>query len=489
MKRLGELLNPLRIKASKVSLDSPISGLNIKAQEIQKNELFVAIQGSSFDSHTLVPEALERNAAAAVVQSQDAFESNPRTILVDCTRGQLAEAASAWFGHPTDQFSLIGITGTNGKTTSAYLMRQLWTQLGKINGMVGTVETCIGQECFSSQLTTPGPLELQSTFARMVQQRVDSAAMEVSSIALDQKRTGGCHFAAGLFTNFTQDHLDYHHTLENYFQSKLKLFTDYGLPLAVVNWDDPWAKRVLVEGRAKRTLTFSLVDRTCDFFAAKIVCSVRGTESEIKTPQGDFKFYSPLIGQHNLQNILGVLAVFYGLGEKCETVLQGLSKATGAPGRLERVMTGKGYPSIFVDYAHTEDALKNVLQSLRLFKPNSSRIISVFGCGGDRDRLKRPKMGGVVSSLSDITVVTSDNPRTEEPQKIIDDIKEGLLPQAKVYFEVNRKKAIQWALKEAHPDDLVLIAGKGHETYQIVGTTQFPFDDRQVVRDYYSHAE
>ncbi|NDC25591.1 MAG: UDP-N-acetylmuramoyl-L-alanyl-D-glutamate--2,6-diaminopimelate ligase, partial [Proteobacteria bacterium] len=278
-----------------------------------------------------------------------------------------------------------------------------------------------------------------------------------------------------------------HGSFENYFSAKLKLFTDFGLPLAVLNLDDRWVKRILFEGRAKQNLTFSIQDESADFFAESVKCSVEGTQALLKTPVGDFAYRSSLIGAHNLANVLGVLATVYGLGEDLTQAIYALQTATGAPGRLERVMQGTDYPSIFVDYAHTDDALKRVLEALRELQTQKGkgRIITVFGCGGDRDKSKRPKMAKVVSQLSDLAVITSDNPRTENPEIIIDEICEGIIPNTKFHRETQRKLAIEWALSHASTEDTILIAGKGHETYQIIGKTQFPFDDREVVRDYY----
>ncbi|MFM8268981.1 MAG: UDP-N-acetylmuramoyl-L-alanyl-D-glutamate--2,6-diaminopimelate ligase [Pseudomonadota bacterium] len=489
MKTLGRILNPLRFTRTKVPLETPITGIARDAQKVRPGEVFFAIRGAKIDSHLFIEEAMRNGAAAIVVESHEAYEKFDQTILVDSTRSQLAESASAWFNQPTHHLKLVGVTGTNGKTTCSYLLREIWEELGIKSGMIGTVETCIGKNCRPSQLTTPGPLELQGMFFEMNQELVTHAIMEVSSIALDQNRVGGCEFQAAIFTNFSQDHLDYHGTFENYFQSKLKLFTDFGLPLGVVNLDDEWAKRILIEGKAKRWLTFSLKDPSADFFADLVECSVGGTQAKLKTPQGFFSFSSTLIGSHNLYNALGVLAAFYGLGGNLEQGIKILNSARGAPGRLERVMEGDHYPSIFVDYAHSDDALRNVLETLLKLKKKRGKIITVFGCGGDRDKTKRPKMASVVSSLSDLTIVTSDNPRTEKPETILEDIEKGLLPNCRYHKEVQRKPAIEWALSQAKPEDLVLIAGKGHEMYQIIGTTQFPFDDRIVVRDYYRNVQ
>jgi len=460
VKTLGQILNPLRLAQTKPSLETVISGISRDAQTVKAGEVFFAIRGAKVDSHLFIGEALERGAQAIIVDSPEAFEKHPRTVLVDNTRSQLAEAASAWFDFPTDKLTLVGVTGTNGKTTCSYLMREIWDKSQLLTGMIGTVETCIGKTSVPSQLTTPGPLELQKVFYDMNQAKVTHAVMEVSSIALDQNRVGGCHFSAGIFTNFTQDHLDYHGSFENYFQSKLKLFTDFGLPLGVVNLDDEWAKRVLVEGKAKQWLTFSLKDPSADFFAESVECSVKGTRAKVKTPRGKYPYQSILIGTHNLYNALAVLATFYGLGGDLEQGLNILSTAQGAPGRLERVMSGENYPGIFVDYAHSDDALRNVLEALLKLKRPGGRMITVFGCGGDRDKTKRPKMASVVSALSDLTVVTSDNPRTEKPESILEDIEKGLLPNRPYHKEVQRKVAIEWALREAKSDDLASHRGE-----------------------------
>ncbi|NBX76463.1 MAG: UDP-N-acetylmuramoyl-L-alanyl-D-glutamate--2,6-diaminopimelate ligase, partial [Proteobacteria bacterium] len=318
MKTLGKILNPLRTALTKVSLEIPISGISRDAQSVGPGEVFFAIRGAKVDSHHFIEDALKRGVQAIIVDSPEAYEKYPLTVLVDNTRSQLAEAASAWFDFPTDKLTLVGVTGTNGKTTCAYLMREVWDKSQLMSGMIGTVETCIGNARIPSQLTTPGPLELQKIFYDMNLAKVTHAIMEVSSIALDQNRVGGCHFQAAIFTNFSQDHLDYHGTFENYFQSKLKLFTDFGLPLGVVNLDDDWAKRILVEGKAKRWLTFSLKDSSADFFAGSIECSVKGTRAQLKTPTGHYPYESILIGSHNLYNALAVLATFYGLGGDLE---------------------------------------------------------------------------------------------------------------------------------------------------------------------------
>jgi UDP-N-acetylmuramoyl-L-alanyl-D-glutamate--2,6-diaminopimelate ligase len=363
--------------------------------------------------------------------------------------------------------------------------------MGFITGLIGTVSNKIGQEVVVSNLTTPGPIELQALFHRMVQRKVEFCSMEVSSIALDQSRTQGSKFQVGVFTNFTQDHLDYHLDMDKYFQAKLKLFTDYSLPCVVVNLDDDKANKILAASPNSKKLSFSLKRKEASFYVLQASFKKTGTIAKIQTPQGPFEIVSPLIGPYNLMNILGTLGTIHALNQDLALAVKSLETATGAPGRLERAVVGDCYPNIFVDYAHSEDALENVLQALDKLRGDSGgKIITVFGCGGDRDKSKRPKMARAASSYSDITIVTSDNPRTEDAESILNDIEPGIDREKTIYHrEVNRREGIYLALKLAQPADIVLIAGKGHENYQIIGTQKQDFDDRQVVKDYYSASE
>jgi UDP-N-acetylmuramoyl-L-alanyl-D-glutamate--2,6-diaminopimelate ligase len=485
LKVLAHILPPDRVIASRVEPETPISGLCQTTSTLASGNLFFAIRGSQIDGHTFLEEVKNKRAFAAV-ETRAAFEAFPNTILVDSTRRALAEAASWWYGEPTGSIDLVGVTGTNGKTTTAFLLEGAWRAEGFKTGLIGTVEYRIGKDVLPAPLTTPDALTLQGLFARMRLQGVDCAAMEVSSIALDQSRVAGSRFRVGVFTNFTPDHLDYHGSMEQYLAAKKRLFTDFAPACAVLNTEDAQIRALQASVRSPEMLTFSTESSGADFAVRSHELTAAGIRAEIETPIGKFFLRSPLMGRHNLSNCLGVLATEYALGHDLEKTLQVLATSLGAPGRLERVALGENTPYVFVDYAHTEDALKNVLASLQNVRgEGKARILTVFGCGGDRDKGKRPKMGAVVSQMSDYTIATSDNPRTEDPESILDDIEKGI-PLGKTYHrESDRRSAIRLALQLAEPGDYVLVAGKGHETYQILGTEKVPFDDRQVIRDYY----
>jgi len=486
VKTLKELIKSTETTESNVNWDDSVSQVIQDSRLAKPGSLFVAIRGSQLDGHQFVADVLSKG-SLAVVESSCAMSGNG-LIKVSSTREMLGKIASRFWGHPTQQLKLVGITGTNGKTTTTFLLDQVLTRMGLKTGLLGTVHNKIGTQILESNLTTPGALELQQLFHKMGQNKVDVCSMEVSSIALDQSRPLGSQFQIGVFTNFTQDHLDYHKTMEQYFEAKMKLFIDYSLPCVVINLDDPKAQQILALTKQSRQLTFSLKDPQASFCATESSFGKRGTRAKIVTPHGIFELQSPLIGLHNLQNSLSVLAIVEGLGLELSSAISALVDATGAPGRLERAMTGEYYPNVFVDYAHSHDALENVLRSLQQLRGDSKcKIITVFGCGGDRDRGKRPKMARVASKYSNVTIVTSDNPRTEDPQAIIDEIETGIDRQTTQYYrEVDRRRAIYLALKMAQPEDLILIAGKGHENYQIIGNQKQDFDDKCVVKDYYN---
>lgn len=468
--------------------EAEVRGVTDNSKEVAPGSVFFAIKGGKFDGHDLAPALLKQGAAYAVVERPEVFASLERAILVRSTRQAWAHAAAASFGDPSLTFPLVGVTGTNGKTTTAYLLFQVWEKMGFSSGLIGTVECRIGDKRLPSELTTPGALELQSLFFQMKEAQVKFAAMEVSSIALDQYRTAATAFRVAIFTNLTQDHLDYHGDFDAYWKAKQKFFIDYNLNYSVVNADDPRASELLALPPRGTVLRFSMKDPSAEFFASQVEFDRKSSRALLKTPEGEFKLSIPLIGHHNIYNALGVIAANYALGLPLDKVVRALEDAPGAPGRLERVKTPDQAPNVFVDYAHSPDALDNVLRALRKLRgEGAGKIITVFGCGGDRDRTKRPKMARVVSELSDVMVVTSDNPRTENPDAIVEEIITGIpAGRPDVVREVNRRVAIHKALELSTADDLVLIAGKGHENYQIIGTQKFPFDDGEVVREYYS---
>jgi UDP-N-acetylmuramoyl-L-alanyl-D-glutamate--2,6-diaminopimelate ligase len=486
LKTIDSLLPAECIRASKAPGAGAVLGLTQSTEGALPGSLFFALKGSRSDGHAFVTRALQAGAAAAVVETREAFLANDRTIWVDSTRRALGETASRWYAEPTRALKLVGITGTNGKTTTAFLLSKLWADSGLRTGLIGTVEYRIASEVLPAPLTTPDALTLQSLFHRMQRGGVTHAAMEVSSIALDQSRVAGSHFDVALFTNLTPDHLDYHGTMDAYFDAKLKLFTELAPRVSIFNVDDPAGQRLRQAARSDICWTYSAVPGGADFHAVAKEMGPRGLRATIQTPVGRVILRSPLLGLHNLSNCLGVIAAQVALGEDLELTAELLAGNPGAPGRLERVAEGLDRPHIFVDYAHTEDALKNVLESLRKVRAEGpGRIITVFGCGGDRDRGKRPRMAAVAASLSDLVVATSDNPRTEDPEAILDEMAPGIPSGVKYHRDADRRAAIHWALEQAAPGDFVLVAGKGHETYQILGAEKPPFDDRKVIREYY----
>lgn len=491
MKSLFQLLPESECLASKLSLNLNIGHLTSDSRQVKPGSLYFAISGTKVDGHDFIPAALKNGAVAVVVENAHAFGQHPNTLHVRSSRRALALAANAFYDEPSRKFSLVGVTGTNGKTTTSYLLRAVWDKLQIRSGVLGTVEYHIGEETLPSSLTTPDPVELQRLFDRMVRANVETAVIEVSSIALDQERVSGTHFDIAIFTNLTQDHLDYHGTLEKYYSAKRRLFTDFALSHAVINIDDPYGARLAREIHGVELFSFSLQDPSAVFFVEKAQFEKQGTTAQVCFRNERMTLKTPLIGRHNLYNALGVFAAGKALGLNASSLIEALAEAQGAPGRLERVASHPKNPHVFVDYAHTPDALLNVLKALKaLNEDGTSRMITVFGCGGDRDKTKRPLMAEIAASASDVTIVTSDNPRTESPEQILNDIEAGIRRGTTEYHrEVDRKKAIRLALSLARPGDLVLVAGKGHETYQIIGKEYFPFDDRQVIREYYDHRQ
>lgn len=462
-------------------MDSLLQNITKDVSAAGPHSLFFAIRGSRHDGHDDVSAALERGAFVVVERG----EGGPKTLVVSNSRRAWGEALSYWHDVPSKDLKLVGITGTNGKTTCTYLLEQAWRSLGKSTGLVGTVEYRVGAESFPAPLTTPDAETLQALFARMREAGVERAAMEVSSIALDQRRAAGSVFRTGIFTNFTPDHLDYHGTMDTYFEAKRLFFTELQPEIAILNHDDARVIGLRADISSK-CFSFSTKNPSADFSALETQFSASGTAAEIQTPEGAIQLISPLLGEHNLSNSLAVLAALFADGVPPKQAAVALGAAAGAPGRMERVAGGEGRAHAFVDYAHTEDALVNVLKCLNTVREGTrARILTVFGCGGDRDRLKRPKMALAACQYSDCVVATSDNPRTEDPDAILDEVVLGIPAGFSYHREPDRKKAIHWALSQARAGDLVLVAGKGHENYQILGHTKVPFDDRIVIREYY----
>jgi UDP-N-acetylmuramoyl-L-alanyl-D-glutamate--2,6-diaminopimelate ligase len=458
-----------------------ISSLAYDSRRVQPGGLFFAIQGEKQDGHAFVPQALDRGAVAIVSEQPRPAGLQAAWVRVPCIRRALAHAAREFYGHPDSKLRLVGITGTNGKTTTAFLLESILRAAGLRTALFGTIEYRMGERTVPATNTTPESLDLFAYLAEFLERGGDAAVMEVSSHALAQERVWGMRFAGAVFTNLTRDHLDYHGDMENYFAAKRRLFEGLGTPtpeVGVINRDDPWGVRLL-EIRLPRRVTYGL-DPAADVTVKHFSSTQEGICAGIRTPSGEVTVQSPLVGRANLLNILAATATASALGIAAKAIEEGVAALKSVPGRLERVDQGQPF-LVLVDYAHTDDALRNVLTAVRGLA--RGRVITVFGCGGDRDRTKRPLMGEVAGTLSDLAVLTSDNPRSEDPLRIINDVLVGLQKTGKPYLaEVDRETAIRKALAAARAGDAVLIAGKGHESYQILRHETIPFDDREVAR-------
>jgi UDP-N-acetylmuramoyl-L-alanyl-D-glutamate--2,6-diaminopimelate ligase len=452
-----------------------ITGLTADTRRLQAGMLYCAVRGAVEDGHRYLADAARAGAAAALVETPSPLPL-PQVVVKDGRRAA-ALAAELWYGRPAARLDLVGVTGTNGKTTTVTLARHV---LGAVEpmGSIGTLGAFApdGSPVASEagNLTTPGPIDLQATLAALVECGARGAAMEVSSHSLDQGRVEGLVFRVAVFTNLTRDHLDYHGTFDEYFRAKAKL-ADYLAPegLEVVNADDPAWQRLR---RQHRRITFG--ERGGEVTARKVTCDARGSRFDLVTPLGTATVRLPLLGRFNVANALGVAATAWGMGVPVETIAERLTAAPQVPGRMERIATR---PCVILrDYAHTPDALQRALEALRPI--TARRLIVVFGAGGDRDRGKRAPMGEIAVRLADIAVATSDNPRTEDPDRILDEVEAGM--SAKPHHrEVDRRRALALALSLAGEGDTVLLAGKGHETYQVVGTEKQPFDERTIIRE------
>jgi UDP-N-acetylmuramyl-tripeptide synthetase len=491
--------------------DVEIGSMHYRAQEVKPNGLFVAVEGQSADGHDFVGQAIAGGAAAVVVQKKiDVSFTNalpaagvakrPVVIRVTNTRIALADLAACFFNNPSGRMTLIGITGTNGKTTVAYLVERILQQAGLRVGVIGTVNYRYSGKVFNNPMTTPESLDLQRILSQMLEDGVTHAVMEASSHAMDLYRIKNCWFNVAVFTNLSQDHLDFHGDMQSYWSSKKKLFTEYldrgpkrKMALAVVNCDDPRG-RELADILSRPVVKIGS-DADCEIKAERIQCTLNGTIGKVAGPEGSFDFKTPLVGAHNVENILNAAGVGTALNIASHTVKAGIEALTLVPGRLERIENACDR-FVYVDYAHTPDALKNAISALKEIAP--ARIICVFGCGGDRDREKRPLMGEIVAGLCDLSVVTSDNPRTEDPLEIIEQIIPGTRKKGGIEYSIgdlkagfekigfviepDRRRAIELGIGVSRPGDAVLIAGKGHETYQIIGKDIIDFDDRAEAR-------
>ncbi|MDE3039466.1 MAG: UDP-N-acetylmuramoyl-L-alanyl-D-glutamate--2,6-diaminopimelate ligase [Nitrospirota bacterium] len=485
---LAALRGQVGILEQRGDVSRPVQAITDDSRAVTVGSLFVAVKGERVDGHGFVEQAIKAGAVAVIAQAPVASGPLPFVLVVD-SRKALGLLGSRFYGDPSARLKMIGVTGTNGKTTTTYLCKALLEGIGRRVGLIGTVGYQIGQEIFPASHTTPGALDLQTLLAKMVESGLTAAVMEVSSHALALDRTSGCEYDVAVFTNLTQDHLDFHHTMDEYFEAKLRLFT--GLAggqkagkRAIVNVDDPCGAAILAA--CPVPVWSYAIQSQADLKAEGVRLSLAGTTFTAATPAGSFTVESRLVGEHNVYNLLGAIGVALHDGATIDQIREATAHITNVPGRFERVFSGQDF-TVVVDYAHTEDALVRLLTAAQALK--TDRIITVFGCGGDRDRGKRPKMGRAAVEYSDVVVLTSDNPRTEDPMAILREVEVGvrdaLERRSHVQYRLvpDRREAIAAAIREARRGDMVLIAGKGHEDYQIIGTKKFHFDDREVARE------
>jgi UDP-N-acetylmuramoyl-L-alanyl-D-glutamate--2,6-diaminopimelate ligase len=482
--KLRELLNAAQIATTieHPALEQEVQHLSTNSWDCQDGTLFIGMPGTRVDGGNFWPSALAAGAIAAVVSPQaKANDGSACVIVVENVERACGALAAAFYNTPAQRLSLLGVTGTNGKTTTTHLIEHLLSTVGYPTALLGTLYSRWPGHYEVASHTTPFAVTLQEQLAAAVAAGCRFGVMEVSSHALAQDRVWGCQFEAAVFTNLTQDHLDYHRDLEDYFAAKAKLFTpEYLKGKAIINRDDPFGQRLAQQLAPEQVWTYGLGEGA-DFTAVDLTYRVNGVTGTLHTPIGTGTLNSPLVGQFNVANVLGAIAMGAAVGLPLESMLKALQDFGGVPGRMEQVRIAPDQDiTVLVDYAHTPDSLDNLLRAARPFIPG--RLICVFGCGGDRDRTKRPQMGAIAARLADQVVVTSDNPRTEDPHRILDDIIAGIPPQTPMIVEADRRTAIICAILDAKPGDGVVIAGKGHEDYQILGTEKVHFDDREEAR-------
>jgi len=490
MKKLAELVSVLPDKEVKGPQDIIIEGIHYDSRQIKPGHLFLCIEGFTYDGHQFIPEALTRGAKALVVQKEVAVPEGVTVIRVPNTRTVLPLLASQWYDHPSRNLGVVGVTGTNGKTTTTHLIENILKAAGKKTGLIGTVNNRIGDQVLPVERTTPESVDLQDLLAQMVDKKVDCAVMEVSSHALELHRVDYCEYDVAVFTNVTQDHLDFHNDIESYLGSKAKLFSQLNETIfgnskeqekvGVINIDDPHS-HILRERTKVRVLTYG-VKNVADIMAKDIEVTLKGLQFKVTTPEGELDLNLNLTGLFNVYNSLAAIGAALALKIPLPAIKKGLEQIKGVAGRFELVDEGQEF-AVVVDYAHTPDSLENILKTAQAFV--KGKIISVFGCGGDRDRTKRPIMGKIGTTYSDYSIITSDNPRSEDPERITADVEVGAKEGGGNYeVIVDRKEAIGKAITKAQKGDMVIIAGKGHETYQIFRDGTVPFDDCQVAREY-----
>lgn len=478
--KLQELLKDVDTVSAKGSLDVEINGIVYDSRKTKKGNLFICVSGYTQDGHSYIDDALQKGAAAFIVE-KDVIVLGATMVKVQSSRTAMPILASNFYGNPTQKLRLIGITGTNGKTTTTYLIKSIMEANKQKIGLLGTISTQIGDKIFVSSRTTPEALDLQSLFREMADNNIDYAVMEVSSHSLELGRVEGCNFKIGVFTNLTQDHLDFHKTIENYRNAKKKLFYMTN-GMNIINIDDEHGRIIADELKKLETplITYG-IDNKADITAKNIDITSKGVGFTIVTPEYEADLSIRIPGKFSVYNALAAASAAYAEGINKDVIKEGLSKVDNVPGRSEILKTDTPY-TVIVDYAHTPDGLQNILASVKQYA--KGRVITLFGCGGDRDREKRPIMGNIAGKMSDYCIITSDNPRSEEPIDIIRQAEAGIKSTSCDYICIeNRRDAIKYALKMAKPDDIVLLAGKGHETYQVLKNRTIPFDERDIVAE------
>ncbi|ELC8456458.1 UDP-N-acetylmuramoyl-L-alanyl-D-glutamate--2,6-diaminopimelate ligase [Clostridium perfringens] len=477
---LKSLLKGLDYEVIKGNEESKVQNIRYDNRKIEQGDAFVCVKGFKVDGHSFIGDAIKKGAKTLIVQEDVSVQEDITIIKVRDTRKALAIMSSNYFGNPKDKLKIIGITGTNGKTTSAFIIKSILEKAGFMTGLIGTIANYIGNKKVDAVRTTPESYELHELFKNMVDAGVEYCVMEVSSHSLELDRVYGIQFEEGIFTNLTRDHLDFHKTFENYYNAKFKLFERSNH--SIINLDDPYGANIVkdIEERGVKTKVSNFsIEKESDFKAFEIKSHSNGSEFKVNLESIE-EFSINIPGEYNIYNSLGCIICAYNLNIPMDKIKEGLSDVV-IPGRCELVAKEKNLPySIIIDYAHTPDGLENILSTVKAFTKN--RMISVFGCGGDRDKVKRPQMGKIGCELSDIAIITSDNPRSEEPMDIINDIVKPLNYDNFV-IEVNRKEAIRKAMNMALEGDVIVIAGKGHETYQILKDETIHFDEREVVYD------
>ncbi len=489
---LSEMPEPTAMNVNDASIgETTVTAVTYDSRQAGPGAVFVALRGVNADGASFARDALNRGAVAIVSEIEAPTDVTRPWIQVADARLSLAALAATLYDNPSEELTLVGITGTNGKTTTSYLLASIFEAAGIKCGRIGTVGYRIGEREFEASRTTPEAPDLQRMLRQMVDTHCGACVMEVSSHALTLRRADRLHFAAAVFTNLTRDHLDFHRDMESYFLAKRRLAEL--LPktgIAVTNLDDPRGRDFAAA--AYRPVTYA-IDATADVRPGRLTFSIEGLRFDVRTPRGTLRLTSPLVGRPNAYNILAAAATAMALDVPFSAIEKGIAVLKNVPGRFQVVSTGADDVRVVVDYAHTDDALKNLLETARPL--SAGRVITVFGAGGDRDRTKRPLMGAVAARLSDLVVVTSDNPRSEDPNQIIDEIKRGIVmpadrtPPGGIPAKstphiaiVDRKAAIERAIRDAAAGDLVLIAGKGHEKYQVIGEKTLAFDDVEVAR-------